>query len=240
MDEAARSPASSSEEMVHNREAFADTLMDLKHRGCCVLVTGQVNERIRAAQSRRLFGQSDRSRQRVLLLTEATPHLIPQYLPKGITPTHASVTTLDYTDQVRDLSSTISLLSQPWSDNNSEESASMTEYGTSLYDAITDAINTESLRPGELRLGVATLGVLIDTDGLPATQAFVRAVRTELLAIHGIGHFHFPGKPGTETCTALRPFIDIHIELRKHHDTPEHRWHLLETDHSTSWIQLPL
>lgn len=114
----------------------------------------------------------------------------------------------------------------------------MTDHGTSLYNAITDAITTDSLRPGELRLGVATLGVLLDIDGLSATQAFVRAVRADLLAVLGMGHFHFPGEPDSETWTALRPFVDIHIELRKHNGISEHRWHLLETDRSTGWIQL--
>lgn len=147
----------------HGRDPFATELMGLKRRGCCVLVTGHVNEQVRAAQSRRLFGQSDKSRRRALLLTDATPSHTSQYLPDGIPPTHSTVTTLDYTEEVRDLTDTDNPTFQPSSaDTSSGESATLTGLGALLYDPVSDAVQTGSLNPGEFRLGIATLGVLID------------------------------------------------------------------------------
>ncbi len=225
----------------HDRDPFATELLGLKRRGCCVLVTGHVNEQVRAAQSCRLFGQSDESRRRVLLLTDATPDHTSQYLPAGIPPTHSTVTTLDYTEEVRDLTDTDDPTSQPSSaDTSSGESASMTGLGALLCDPVSDAVRTDSPSPGELRLGIATLGVLIDTDSLRATKAFVRRVRDDILAVNGMGHIHLPGSPDPETFSALCPMIDIHIELRKPNCVPEHRWHLLETGQSTGWLPMQL
>ncbi len=238
MDEATRSPVSSGPETVHDRKAFAERLMDLKRRGCCVLVTGQVNERTRAAQSRRLFGQSDTARQRVLTLTDATSASAARYLPQGITPTHSTVTTLDYTEQVRITTDTVDPTSQSTSDTTSDDAASMGELGSLLYDPISDTLRTDTVHPGELRLGIATLHILLDTDGLSATRAFVRAIRADILDTHGMGHFHLPGSLDSETIAALWPLVDIHIKLRQSDCGSEHRWHLLETGQTTSWIRL--
>lgn len=233
MDEAPRDPKSPTQP-VQDREAFARALMELKRRGCCVLVTGQVNERTRAAQSRRLFGESDTPRQRVLTLTDATPSSAARYLPADLTPTHSTVTLLDFTDNVRVITSIGLALD---TSTESDETAPMGDLGGLLYDAIGDAVHTDT-RPGELRLGIATLGILLDTDGRSATRAFIRAIRTDMLTAHGMAHFHLPGSPDSETIAALEPLIDIHIELREIDKEPAHRLHLLETGRATRWIRL--
>ncbi|UPM44460.1 DUF7504 family protein [Halocatena salina] len=239
MGDVPRDPDSSSRETAQNPDSFAVELMGLKRRGCCVLVTGPVDERVRAAQSRRLFGESETDRQRVLILTERASDFTAQYLPDGIPSAHPSVNILDYTDLIDDMAGTTSP-SPPFSptDASPDTSGSMNGLCAHLCDPICDAIPTDSCCPGELRLGITTLDVLIDTDGLSATRAFVRSIRSDILAVHGMGHFHFPGEPDPELLTALSPLIDIHIELRKTDDVPEHRWHLLRTDHSTGWLRL--
>lgn len=224
---------------VEDREVFAETLMDLKRRGCCVLVTGKVNERARAAQSRRLFGQSNTSRHRVLTLIDATPSAVSRYLPEGITPTHSTVTKLDFIDDIRLVADFVDNAAQSETESTEVNDAiSMATIGSLLHDPIREALRSESFRPGELRLGIATLRVLIDTDGLTATKAFVQTVRNELVDINGMGHFHLPGELEAKTFTAFRPLIDIHIELRQTNCVLEHRWHLLETGESTSWFRL--
>lgn len=234
-----RDPDASSRETAQNRDSFAVELMGLKRRGCCVLVTGPVDEQVRAAQSRRLFGESDEPRQRVLILTEEAPSHTAQYLPNGITPTHSSVRILDYTDIIHDMTGAISPSPQlSPADIGSGAAGPMTGLCALLCDPVCNAIPADSLRPGELRVGITTLGVLLDTDGLSATRAFVRSIRSHILAAHGMGHFHFPGDPDSEVFSALRPLIDIHIKLRNPDGIPEHRWHLLETDHSTGWLRL--
>lgn len=239
MEHISRSPDMASPKSAGEQESFTTTLMGLKRRGCCVLVTGQVSERVRAAQSRRLFGEGDQSRQRVLTLTDATPDLDAQYLPESITPAHSSVNELDYTNVVRNIADTANpSVGSPAPAVNSEVAGSMAGLGALLYDSVGEAVRNDQLRPGELRLGIATLCVLLDTDGLQATKAFIRTIRSDILSVRGMGHFHLPGSPDSATLAALESLIDIHIELRESNGNPEHRWHLLETDHSTDWLAL--
>lgn len=235
MKGATRSPDSLTQSTEQDREAFAGTLMGLKRRGCCVLVTGQVDEEVRATQSRHLFGHSDEHRQRVLLLTDATPSLTSQYLPGDITAAHSTVSKLDYTDEARDIACSTSSSFNLSSVDPIKEPTSVAGIGALLCDPISNVIQADTLDPGELRLGIATLTILLDTDGLSATQAFLRKIRQQMLAAHGMAHFHLTSSIDAETFTALRPMIDIHIELRKPNSIPEHRWHLLETGHSTDW-----
>ncbi|RRJ31841.1 DUF7504 family protein [Halocatena pleomorpha] len=238
MGDVPRGPVSSSRETAQNRDLFAVELMGLKRRGCCVLVTGSVSERVRAAQSRRLFGESDTSRQRILIFTEQASSPTAQYLPDGIPSTHPSVRILDYTDLVADMAGDISSSQQSLADVDPDTPESMTGLCVLLCDPVCDAVPSDSLPPGELRLGITTLGTLVETDGLSATRAFVRSIRSDILAANGMGHFHFPDDPDPELLAALDPVIDIHIELRQSDDVPEHRWHLLGTEHSTGWLRL--
>lgn len=226
-------------------DRFADELMRLKQRGCCILVTGSVSERVRTIQSRALFGSITEDRQRVFALTDATPSETVEYLPDGLTLEHSDVTVLDYTETVRDTTGIDPSSLQPYpstdlskTETPATETASMTGLGETLYDSIATTIQ-DDLSPGELRVGVATLNALIAIDGLPSTCAFVDAVRTHMLATHGMGHVHFPGALDDDTLAALRPVVDIHLELRvSQQHPPEQRWHLVDEDITTNWIQL--
>lgn len=224
------------------REPFASELTRLKQQGCCVLVTGSVSERVRAMQSDNLFGVADERRQRVLILTDATSGGTAQYLPDGITPEHPHVTVLDYTDDARNMAGVTDLSSlSPSMDSSSvsPESDRGDELVTPLYEAITDTIQTDQLSAGELRVGVATLTPLITVDGLSAACTFVRAVRTEMLAAHGIAHVHLPGSPNANILTTFRSIVDIHLELRNSQQfVPEHRWQLLDADLTTTWLSV--
>jgi hypothetical protein len=217
-------------------DRFASELMRLKHRGCCVLVTGSVGERVRAMQSRALFGGVEEYRQRVFALTDATP--TDQYLPDGLTPESSDVTVLNHTDTVRDVAGVAdpSSLQQSASPSSvSAETASVTGFGATLSDSITETIQS-GLSPGELRVGVATLNALIAMDGLSATCAFIREIRADLRAAHGMGHVHLPGSPEADALDALRSVVDIHLELRESQQyTPRQRWHLLDADITTNW-----
>lgn len=234
MRDVTRSRDSSSQELSQDRTSFAAELMQRKRQGCCVLVTGRVSEQTRAAQSRQLFGARDASRHRVLALTDATPTGAGRYLPDDISPAHSSVTVLDYTETVRDATGTVETpLQQPDVDGSNEVGSRLE---TMLREPVEAAVRNGPSGPGVLRLGVATLGALIAVDGLSPTQAFVKAVRADVVDVHGIVHFHLPGTPDPETLDALYPETDIHIELRESHHVPEHRWHLLGSELSTDWL----
>lgn len=235
MRDVTRGPNSPSRELSQDRTSFAGELIQLKRQGCCVLVTGRVSEQTRAAQSCQLFGAVDASRHRVFTLTDITFSGTDQYLPEGISLAHSSVTVLDYTGIVRDAAGTVDTSLQHSDVGDSSKTYGI-GLGTMLRESIGASVRDGPTGPGVLRLGVATLRALIAVDGLSSTQAFVRAVRTDVVDVHGIAHFHLPGVPDPETFAALSPEIDIHIELRESHHVPEHRWHLLGAELSSDWL----
>lgn len=253
----------SGRELSQARASFAAELMQLKQEGCCVLVTSRANESVRAVQSRQLFGSVDASRQRTLTLTDsvgcdsvpsdgwqthckatettdiggseehhnrsydATSTGLSRYLPDGISADHSPASALDHREVVLDATDVTNTQLWPSVDDS-----------TTLCESVRTVVQNPAADPGELRLGVATLGALVAIDGCSATQAFVCAVRTDLIGVHGIAHVHLPGTPDSETLTTLRPEIDIHIELRESHGAGEPRWHLLDSELSTDWFPL--
>ncbi len=172
--------------------------MGLKHRGCCVLVTGQVDERARAAQSRRLFGQTDEPRKRVLTLIEARP-AVQTSISRQNYAAHSSVTTLDYTEEARDITVVTSSPSQTAIDLGSE-TASLSGLSAVLCDPLRDAIQADT-STGELRLSIATLGTLIDIDGLSVT--LIRTIRSDILDSHGWDIFIIGEPDSHDRCAAL-------------------------------------
>lgn len=226
----------SNEDPPQGRAPFAAERMQLKRQGCSVLVTGRVNERLRAVQFRQSFGACDGSRHRVLTLTDATPAGVCQYLPHGVTPADSSVTVLDYTETVRNATGAAD--TPP---NQSDADTSKTvgnRVGAMLCELVEAAVCTGPPGTSVYRLGVATLGALTAIDGLSPTRSFVRTVRADVVDIHGIVHFHLPSTPGSETLDTLYPVTDIHIELRESRRLPEHRWHLLDSNLSTDWLSV--
>lgn len=233
-----RGPDAPSRETSQERSPFGNELMRLKRRGCCILVTGRSSVHVRAAQSRQLFGAVDEPRRRILTLIDATPSETSQYFPDGITQSDSDVTVLDYTETVQD-TTRVTGKSRSQSSSSQSDDPSKTGLGATLCDPIGAAIRNKQTEPGELRVGVATLDAIVVSDGRSATRAFVEAVRADILAANGMGHFHLPGSVDPATFDALAPVIDIHLELRESRPhIPEHRWHLLDTDRSTDWIPL--
>lgn len=234
MRDVTHGPDSSNEDLSQDRASFAAELMQLKRQGCSVLVTGRVNERLHAAQSCQLFGARDASRHRVLTLTDATPARVCQYLPDGVAPADSSVTVLDYTETVRNVTGAADT---PLHQLDTDDSKTVgNRLGAMLCEPVEAAVRNGPTGPSVCRLGVATLGALIAIDGLSPTRSFVRTVRADVVDIHGIVHFHLPGTPDSKTLDTLYPVTDIHIELRESRCLPEHRWHLLDSDLSTDWL----
>lgn len=218
---------------------FAATLEELKHRGCSLLVTGDVDSRTRAKQTRRLFGDPTIDRERVLVLTDTSRRQCIDTLPPGMTPDHPSVHLLNHRE-----SRAVSVWAA--SDEADVSSRLESETGvdglTGLRDAITDTIagiqtRTTFLAAGALRLGLTDLSVLLDLYGIDATKSFVRATSSEIRDARGMGFCYLSVSSDDPIVRALLPFFDIHIELREPAANPtRHRWHLCAYDLSSAWL----
>src|SRR5699024_2869256 len=82
-------------------QRFIASLDNLKQSGCIVLVTGVVDEIVRAAASRRLFGTPQLPRQRVVIHTNDIALQPASYLPHGIAPDSTNVRLCEWDSLVR-------------------------------------------------------------------------------------------------------------------------------------------
>lgn len=218
---------------------FATTLEELKHRGCSLLVTGDVDSRTRAKQTRRLFGDPTIDRERVLVLTDTDRRQCIDTLPPGMTPDHPSVHLLNYHEP-----SAVSVRADADESGVSSrlESETAVDGLTDLRDAITDTIvgiqtRATFLAAGALRLGLTDLSVLLDLYGIDATKSFVRTTSSEIRDARGMGFCYLSEPSDDPIVRSLLPFFDIHIELREPTANPaRHRWHLCAYDLSSAWL----
>lgn len=215
---------------------FTTALGDLKHAGCMVLVTGTVDETVRAATSRQLFGMPKLPRKRVLVPIEDSPLPLTTYLPNGITLDSTSVRLCEWDQPLCDRRSE-SESERLTSDGGPLELAACFQRLTSVL-AEDEATSDESV-PGELRVGILTLAHIIEQYGQTATAAFLARLGQRIRSHHGMGHCHLPSPSNSTQVTSLVGTVDIHIHLRDRNGyPPEQRWFLCETDHNSAWMPL--
>jgi hypothetical protein len=212
-------------------EGFSDALDSLKEAGCMVLVTGVVDETVRAAASRRLFGIPQLPRQRVVVHTDDIALQPASYLPHGIAPKSTNVQVCDLNTLTR-------------SDEDAEKTDScpskLVVCAGRLARIIADSEPTsDEFAPGEIRVGILTLSRIVEQYGRTATETFLSSFGERVQNHHGLIHCHLPIESESTTATELASSVDVHIHLRDPKGSPpEQRWHLRETDCSSRWIPL--
>jgi hypothetical protein len=201
-------------------QQFSAALGSLKESGCVVLVTGAVDETVRAATSRRLFGTPQLPRQRIVVHADDTALQPASYLPHGVAPDSTSVQLLDRSDSLS-------------SAENALDSGRLARLIADSEPA------SDEFAPGEIRVGVLTLSGILEQHGQAATEAFLSSFGRQAQNHHGVVHCHLPMKSESSTATALASTVDIHIHLRDQNGyPPEQRWYLCETDCSSEWMPL--
>lgn len=204
-------------------QRFTAALDGLKQTGCVVLVTGIVDETVRAAASRQLFGTSQLPRQRVIVNVDDIALQPASYLPHGIALDSTSVQSCDWDALIR-----------------SESEGGLAECSGRLAESITDSEPaSHEFAPGEIRVGILTLAYIVEEHGLSETAAFLSSFGQRIQRHHGMVHCHLPIKSESTTALSLANTVDIHIHLRETiGNSPEQRWHLCKTDCYSKWMPL--
>lgn len=215
---------------------FVAALGDLKHAGSLLLVTGNVAESVRARQARHLFGDQSVTHERVLVVTDTTHAQASDYLPDGVRFDGSDVHFIDYR---------VALRSEAFMEleTGGEDARPVANGPVDISETIHETIERirtqhDPLAPGELRVGISTLSVLLDEYGVEATESFVRSIATPIHDVHGMGFCYLPVPADDPAIGSLKPAFDAHIELRIHSDGVDHRWHLLDNDLSSGWMPL--
>jgi hypothetical protein len=221
-------------------QQFAAALDELKQMGCVVLVTGAVDVTVRAASSRRLFGALSCPHQRVIVHPNDTALRLASYLPHGITPTSSTVQSITGVQLRGDEITSTDSTPPAEGHTSTDPPPDRTTYGYQ-FDALLAETRptTETFAPGELRVGILTLGELLDQYGQPVARTALRAVRRQMRARHGIGHCHLPVASESAVATALVESADIHVRLREREGhPPEQCWYLCDSDCCSAWLPL--
>jgi hypothetical protein len=206
----------------------ASALRTLKLNGAALLVSGRADHAVRAAMTRNLLGHPGEYRRRVLALTDVETAGTSQYLPGGRADGDTEL--FDFRSDVR------AATARPTPSSGSPTRRSTAAIRAHLVDAIARARHEEALAPGELRVGVVSLGPLLDEEPLEDVRTFVRLVGSETRQENGLCHFHLPADD-PELVEALMRSMDARIELRSTDaDGGEHRFHLPTVGETTDWF----
>lgn len=213
---------------------FRRWVMDLKRRGCNVLVTGDVGEETSRRLTRKLLGAPDVPRTRVLALTDRDREDAPALLPEGVSVDDDAVHLLDYDAGTRSASGATATAPDP---NAGRAPKALDDLRLDLCDAVAAAA-ADGLDPAQLRVGVYTLSYLTSQRDPEAVEQFVRAVGDHVRGVSGMAHYHLPVPDDADRVARLAPLFDVRIELRETNGAPEQRWHFPDRDATTAWVGL--
>lgn len=206
---------------------LADVLPALKRRGCSLLITGEVSDRVSMVASRRLFGSADRDRRRVVGLTRQAARKPNRWFPADVDRTAETTTVVELAESAEGASD---------ADEPAERVRPVREDVEAAVDRV---VGGDSLDPGQLRVGVYSVSPLVGRFGREPVFALLEAIADVVTEYRGMGHVHLPWDDGARVVEALDPLFDARIELRQvpaAGPTPEQRWHVDEL--TTEWVEL--
>lgn len=230
--------------------AFLSLLNELKATGCSLLVVGDAPREVFTRASSNLLGDTESIRHRVVAVTDATPESIAERLP-------------DPDETPRPLSETARILNHSGAprsvsaDSGSDVTGDLAGIDETriadpelqglqagLVDAIGEvASEATNLRPADLRVGVDSLGPLVDHYGEDAVRRCLRRVGGHVRHYNGMGHYVLAKEYDSEAVKSLLPDMDAAIELRavdpvEHDHDAQQRWHVPDRELVTEWTPL--
>lgn len=218
--------------------SFGSALVELKRRGCNLLVTGALPERLAADVSAQMLGSPPELRARVFALlgreTDAARtrleiagrSLEPAIVVDTVEHPRAAVAdgpipTGEPGVQVRRIERTLPVV-------QAALRQAISEVKTAHY----------PLEPAELRLCVDSLGSLTGDHDVEAVRAFLETVGEDVVAADGMAHYVLPEDPADDIVAALEPCFDAIVEHRGADRRFEQRWRLPEYDIVTPWMRV--
>jgi hypothetical protein len=211
-----------------------ERLRALKSRGCNLLVTGAVREEVSQRMTRKVLGDPELSRTRILALTDQDRADVPDLLPDGVAPGNDAVRVVDADFGTREASA-----ANPSAPDHGWGRSDLDDLQNVLCNAITTAkIAQSGFDPAELRVSLFTLSHLVNQYDPAAVERFVSTVGDHVAGTSGMAHYHLPLADDAKTVRRLSPLFDARIELREKHGRPEQRWHFPADEHSTEWVGL--
>lgn len=210
--------------------AFARALGDLKRRGSNLLLVGTPAPDTHRTVCERLLGdESARSRQRLFVVTDGTYER---------TAAHEGTVGERVVTHSASTRSAAAATAGPTTTVSSSDVAER-DLGDLAVEIGGEIDDLESgLEPGELRLCFDSVSPLLENHDRGEAVRFLRALGNRVRAAGGMAHYHLPADREVEAVQAIEPAFDAVVELRSTADGSEQRWHILEEDLDSGWLQL--
>jgi hypothetical protein len=216
--------------------SFAKALASLKRRGSNLLLVGPAYEAAHLPASRRLLGDADTPRERLLVLTDRDAARDVR-LPDGAEP----VRTVEHRTLTRSTATRPSTSPGPLSPTGPDGAPPdpLVSLGNEVADEIVAAEErTDGLAPSQLRVCVDSLGPLVDEHDTDRVVAFLHAMTRDVTRVNGMAHYHLPVPADSDVVQLIEPLFEAVVELRVVSDGPQQRWRLTDGSGSTDWIAL--
>ena len=206
---------------------FTQALAALKRHGSGLLVVGAAAQETHLAACRRLLGKgSDRTRRRLVVLTDGVPGAADRTDDE-------SVRVIDRRPATRGSTATASSAGDGPSDLATLEREVV---------AAVESIEREAggLEPAELRVCLDSLRTLVDRHDPEEVERFLDGVLEAVRDVDGMCHVHFPVERDGEAARRFADLFDatVEVQLPAGSRHVEQRWHLHDADVSTDWVSL--
>lgn len=193
-------------------DSIARRLAELKERGCVAVATGKVPPETMQLVCRRMFGDPDLDRRRLLVTFSRGPEPV-DCLPSPLTPADGTVTVRDRSDAVREVVATV---------RDATDSQAVCETIRSHLDAVAgdvlDAAADVALeRPGQLRVVVLRPDYLFpdaEWQSLSSLAEFVGRLRTLMQRLGGMALLVVPRGDVDRIVRHLREHVDVEFRVR--------------------------
>ncbi|MEF8875353.1 MAG: hypothetical protein V5A60_01425 [Haloarculaceae archaeon] len=223
-----------SERSVGGAASFAKALASLKRRGSNLLLVGPAYESAHLPASRRLMGDADSPRERLLVLTDREVAREAR-LPDGADP----VRTVEHRSLTRSAASRPAPSPSPYAPSgpDGEPHDPLVALGNEVADEIGAADErVGGLAPSQLRVCLDSLSPVVEEHDHQRVVAFLHAMTSDVARVNGMAHYHLPVPADAEIVGLLEPLFDAVIELRAGADGPQQRWKLTDGRGSTDWL----
>lgn len=215
--------------------SFAKALASLKRHGSNLLLVGPAYESAHLPTSRRLMGDADSPRERLVVLTDCDAERDAR-LPDGVGP----VRTVEHRALTRSAAASRpapspSPLSPSGPDGDARDS--LVALGNEIADEIAAADErVDGLEPSQLRVCFDSLAPIVERHDRQRVVAFLDAVTRDVGRVNGMGHYHLPVPADADVVGLIEPLFEAVIELRVTADGPQQRWKLTDGRGSTDWL----
>jgi hypothetical protein len=128
---------------------------------------------------------------------------------------------------------------QPTRPSVSPVVGSFDDFQTAILDEIFGLqYQQKGFEPGQLRFCFDSLQFLSDEESETAVKEFVRTITETVEEVSGLGQYVFPGAYESAPIQAVEPLFDVTIELKIGEEGSMQRWHLHDTEYTTTWFPL--